>query len=246
MTNVNCYCRGAGCIYCTEPNEATKSLNSAWQRVVEQARNPIHDGTDAWPCCECDNCKAWRSSDANKQPELRGYQLAAIEDSKNQYREIEADAACVLFSNFGMDEESLVFALGHGVDFAATVRALRSYNYTLPLSTIGDELRKQPVKHWALKEFGIKDRGPRDPAVALGTSIKEGLARYTLTKQLAIQSCVAQAAYDMGATAGRFEVDATDNKTIKDALAKDLLELGLGYAEVAPIIRNMVEAIRNV
>lgn len=163
---------------------------------------------------------------------------------------IEADAACALFLNFGMGEEGLRYAVAHGVELSATLRAIRNYNYTLPLSTIGDELSKQPVKHELLKRFGIKDRGPRDSALVLGTSIhaeiQDGFKRYADSKQKLIQQAIARAAYDMGATAGRFEIDATCDKAIKDALAKDLIALGLGFAEVAPIIRNMVEGLRNV
>lgn len=33
MPNINCYCRGAGCIYCEAPDENTKALNGEWEKL---------------------------------------------------------------------------------------------------------------------------------------------------------------------------------------------------------------------
>jgi len=63
-TNIVGYGGSCGCEIC---NASRRSPFGASPEAVK-AHNPIHDGTDAWPCCECDNCKAWRRSDANKLP----------------------------------------------------------------------------------------------------------------------------------------------------------------------------------
>jgi hypothetical protein len=138
MHDTNCYCEDCAAI--------------RHQAFIDKVRNPIHDGSDAWPCCECDNCKAWRRSDANKVPMSFVQMSGNIETGEvieplhkrsgvldlgtmtmtSERDSIEADAAQALFVEYGVPVGSLIANVGYGTSLTVALRKMRAVIPNIP------------------------------------------------------------------------------------------------------------------
>lgn len=182
----------------------------------------------------------------------------------------EADAARELFVEHGFSSQWVItesspngWGLLHYANFekwkkeqpAQIMRELRRPAFTsCPPNLVIDMKRQRNYEYGA---FG----GGGKTAAMIGTLIHEELAKYCQAdienaragieaiKQGAVQRLVAKAAFKLGNVHSTYYFASkrkTEQKLIKDQLAKDLIAIGVGYTEAAHIIRNMVEGLKNV
>ena len=85
--NVNCYCRGAGCIYCTEADENTKALSVEWGRQCTMAPSKM----PMWGSCSGDTVLTAR--EMTKQLQERGFLVRTNVGSQPRVADITGFAA---------------------------------------------------------------------------------------------------------------------------------------------------------